>query len=117
MRLVALVFAGLILVACGEEQPSAPSDEPGDPTILEGTLGGDPELEGGCAWLDTDDGRYEVLYPQGYELGLDPVRLTAPDGDTVAEEGDTVRVRGQVTDDVVSVCQVGTIFRATEVES
>lgn len=124
MRFVALVLAGLLLVACGEEPASTPSGDGGDdgqtgaaeePVTLEGTLGGDADLEGGCAWLETDDGRYEVMYPDGYEIAFDPLRLLGPDGDTIAAEGEPVRVGGTVGDDMVSACQVGTIFQATEV--
>ena len=124
MRFVALVLAGLLLVACGEEPASTPT--PGDagedeqtgaegPVTLEGTLGGDAELEGGCTWLETDDGRFEVMYPEGYEAAFDPLRLLGPDGETIAAEGETVRVEGTVGDDMVSACQVGTIFQATDV--
>lgn len=127
MRLVALVLAGLLIVACGQEPALTPPADPADdePTaepddregteMLEGTLGGDAQLEGGCAWLEADDGRYEVLYPDGYQIVFDPVRLLDPDGDTIAEEGDALRVSGQVAADRMSVCQVGTIFEATEV--
>lgn len=125
MRFVALVLAGLLLVACGEEPASAPpSGDVGDdgqsgaveePVTLEGTLGGDAELEGGCAWLDTDEGRFEVMYPAGYQVAFDPLRLLGPDGDTIAGEGEALRVEGTVGDDMVSACQVGTIFQATDV--
>lgn len=127
MRLVTLVLAGLLLVACGQEPALTPPedqqdddgaaapDDPDETAVLEGTLGGDAQLEGGCAWLDADDGRFEVLYPDGYEIAFEPVRLLGPDGDTVAEEGDALRVAGHVAEDRMSVCQVGTIFQATEV--
>lgn len=125
MRFVALVLAGLLLVACGDEPASTPP--PGDagddeqtgaaegPVTLEGTLGGDADLEGGCAWLETDDGRFEVMYPDGYEVAFDPLRLLGPDSETIAADGETVRVEGTVGDDMVSACQVGTIFQATGV--
>lgn len=117
MRLVAAVLAGLLLVACAEDQAASEDPGSGEPrdTVLEGTLGGDAQLEGGCAWLDAADGRYEVAYPEGYEIAFEPLRLLGPDGDTVAAEGDTVRVDGQVGEDMMSLCQVGTIFQATDV--
>lgn len=127
MRLVVLVLAGLLLVACGQEPALTPSDDQDAPAadpddregteVLEGRLGGDAQLEGGCAWLDTEDGRFEVLYPDGYEVAFDPVRLLDPEGQTVAEQGDALRVEGQVTEDRMSVCQVGTIFQATAVRA
>jgi len=128
MRLVVVlvVALGMLLVSCGQDPAVEPApngealngdtrDEPEDDDMLEGTLGGDAQLEGGCAWLDTDEGRFEVMYPEGYEIDFDPVRLLGPDGEPIAREGETVRVRGRVAGDLMSICQVGTIFQATEV--
>lgn len=129
MRQVALTLMvlGMLLVSCGQDPVAGPPDgevdgdtAPGDAEggeLREGTLGGDASLEGGCAWLDTSDGRLEVLYPEGYEVRFEPLRLLGPDGETIAEEGDTVRVRGRVAEDRMSICQVGTIFQASEVVS
>lgn len=115
---MALVLAGLLVVACGADPAAAPSpDDSPDGQVLEGTLAGNAELEGGCAWLEADQDRYDVLYPDGYEIAFDPVRLLGPDGATVAADGEVVRVRGQVADDLMTVCQVGTVFRADEVLS
>lgn len=123
IRLGGVVLA-LLLVGCpAAEEPTRPDEaieEPDEATkeeeqVLEGTLGGDAQLEGGCAWLENDEGRFEVRYPDGYEVAFEPVRLVGPDGDTVAEEGDVVRVRGRIGGDVVTVCQVGTVFDAQEV--
>lgn len=83
---------------------------------ITGTLGGDAQLEGGCAWLDAGDGtRYEVLYPDGYRIQFDPVQLVDPDGEVVASEGDTLTVRGEARKDMASICQVGELFEAREV--
>src|SRR3712207_5524437 len=39
-----------------------------DDADLVGTFGGDAQLEGGCAWVDGEDGkRYEVIYPNGWQ--------------------------------------------------
>jgi hypothetical protein len=115
-RLAVVLLVAPVLAGCPgptEEGPvTAPEPEPAD---LEGTLGGDADLEGGCAWLDVDDERYEVFWPEGYEVAFDPVRLLGPDGETVAEEGEVVRVRGEVAEDVVTICMVGTPFEATDV--
>jgi hypothetical protein len=46
---------------------------------------------------------------------FNPVQLTGPDGDVLAEEGDTLRIRGEIAEDMVSFCQVGPIFTAAEV--
>lgn len=133
MRVRTLVLAALLLAACGqdtgqeatgdergrtsEEDATAPQGraEEEDTAMIEGTLGGDAQLEGGCAWLDTGDARYEVAYPEGYEIVFDPVRLVGPSGDTVATEGEVVAVRGRVGGDLMSVCQVGSVFEADEV--
>lgn len=130
MRLLAvtLMVMSMLLASCGQDPAAGPvqddqapdDDEVGSPDggeLLEGTLGGDPDLEGGCAWLDTGDGRFEVMYPSGYEIAFEPVRLVGPDGDTIAEEGEAVHVRGHVAQDRMSICQVGAIFQASEVVS
>jgi hypothetical protein len=135
--LVAALMALLLLAACGAadtgDDVTAPDDplpvEPdegigdgaeGNDAVMEitGTLGGDPMLEGGCAWLDGQDGtRYEVQYPEGYQVSTDPVELRGPDGEVLAQEGDELTIRGVVAEDMMSFCQVGTIFTATEVEA
>lgn len=111
-------------------EPS-PTDEPTDPTEeptdmddesratqqLTGTLGGDQQLEGGCAWLETRDGaRYEVFWPEGYQLEWSPLQLVGPDGEVVAGEGEQITVAGRTSTDMASICMVGTIFEATEVD-
>jgi hypothetical protein len=90
------------------EQPPGPEIE------LTGILGYDDELEGGCAYLQTDaDTRYEVLYPDGWKLQGN--RLRNPAGDIAAIAGDTVTVRGVERADAASICQIGPIFQATAV--
>jgi hypothetical protein len=130
-----LLALPLALVACGPADTAAPPPEetpipvepdngigdgatpPAAEETLTGTLGGDTDLEGGCAWLDAEDGtRYEVFYPDGYEVRFEPLELVGPDGEVVATEGDTVTVTGGVAEDMMSFCQVGTIFTATGVE-
>lgn len=127
--LLAFALAGA-LAACGEEtvfeDPAAepdeqaaepdPNEQAGGEMELTGTLGGDAELEGGCAWLDADDGtRYEVAWPDGYEVRFEPLELVGPDGETVARDGDTLHVTGELAEDAVSFCMVGTMFQAQEV--
>lgn len=86
-------------------------------TELTGTLGGDDALEGGCAWIDGPDGRYEVLYPEGYTVEFGPVRIVGPDGEVVAEQGDTVTVAGAPAEGMMSICQVGQMWQAESVEA
>lgn len=79
-----------------------------------GMLGSD-SIEGGCAYLQAPDGRkYEVIYPDGWELRKTPLELVAPDGTVVARAGDEVTVRGAQAD-MASICQIGPIIQATEV--
>lgn len=94
------------------EQPTRqPTGEP-----LTGVLGAD-SIEGGCGYLQADDGtRYEVIYPDGWELTLSPLELRAPDGTVRARGGDQVTVIGEVAGDMASICQIGPIFRAEAVE-
>jgi len=94
-------------------KPSPPSQVDGHE--LTGTLGFD-EIEGGCAFLQAQDGtRYEVLYPDGWELQRSPLQLVSPDGEVVARAGDEITVRGMEATDMSSICQIGPILRATEV--
>ena len=144
-RLIGPLLIGLILAACagtgaGDESPSSPaspsqgasdpapslvpaSEQPspvgtpaeGDQRIT-GTLGAD-SIEGGCGYLQAPDGtRYQVSYPDGWELSLSPLELRDPDGTVFAGAGDEVTVTGEVATDMASICQIGPIFRAVTVE-
>jgi hypothetical protein len=94
------------------DQPSPAPDE-GD--TLTGALGADA-VEGGCAYLRLADGsRYEVIYPHGWTVTMSPLALTDPDGNVVARGGEEVTVRGSQATDMASICQIGPIFRASEV--
>lgn len=122
MRVLAsVVLTTVLLAGCGStvEEPdeivaTPTEDRTGVAEDLTGTLEGDAALEGGCAWLDTPTGRFEVTYPDGYELAFDPLRLEGPDG-VVARAGDPVTVRGHIDDSISTLCQTGRIFTATEV--
>lgn len=101
--------------AAGEiESLIAGDDGGGGETTITGVLTGDADLEDGCVWLETDRGSYEVLWPQGWEADTEPVELRNPDGDVVAREGDQVGVTGSSAD-MVTTCQVGTVFDAHKV--
>ncbi len=141
MRIViATALLGLALAACASAgssvDPSPESSDSGDPTPREslrpssqqptaapegdpltGRLGAD-SIEGGCGYLEAPDGtRYEVIYPDGWDLRLAPLELIAPDGSVVARGGDEVTVIGAPAGDMASICQIGPIFRATAVDS
>lgn len=100
----------------GESGDGPDDDEGGEgPGEITGTLGGDPQLEGGCVWVQTDEERYEVLWPEGWQADADPVQLRDPDGEVVAREGDELTVTGALARDVVTVCQIGPVFEASDV--
>jgi hypothetical protein len=80
-----------------------------------GVLGSDT-IESGCVYLQTADGRrFEVIYPDAWTVRRSPLGLIDPNGDVVAGAGDEVTIRGAEAPDMVSVCQLGPIVRATEV--
>ncbi len=92
------------------------SQRPRPTEVLRGTLGGDAQLEGGCTWLDTESGeRVQVLYPEGYEVSADPVRLVGPDGAEVAVAGDPLEIDVAGRPDLLTICQVGPVVEASAV--
>lgn len=105
--------------AASEALPSAaltPESRPpakGEP--LSGRLGF-TEIEGGCSYVETADGtRYQVLYPQDFAIDPSNGDLTGPDGAVVVPLGGELQLRGAVDPEMVSICQIGPIFRASEV--
>ena len=83
-------------------------------TELTGRLGVS-EVEGGCPYLETPDGtRYEVMYPAGWAADPASGALQAPTG-AVVPAGRAITVRGVLMTDMVSTCQIGPIFHASEV--
>ncbi len=118
--LLGLLLALPLSVSVPADIGRAPADEQ---SLLFGRLGGDAQLEGGCVWLDAaapaaeeeetapeEAVRHEPLWPEGYYVTFDPVRLWDPEDRLVAEEGDDLTVEGQVRNDVVTICQVGTPY-------
>ncbi len=99
-------------VQLSSPRPSEPSSLGG--TELTGALGFD-DIEGGCAFLEANGTRYEVIYPDGWQLQGNPLQLISPSGEVVAGHGDQVMVRGEEATDMASICQIGPIFRASEV--
>jgi hypothetical protein len=98
------------------ERSPAPSPSPverGSDTMV-GRLGGE-EIEGGCYFVETDDGtRYEVIWPDGWMVDARG-NLLDPTDEVVARPGDELTVRGQIAGDMASICQIGPIFRASGV--
>lgn len=97
------------------EQPVASGTPLLGTARITGVLGAD-SIEGGCGYLLAADGtRYQVMYPDGWELSLSPLELRDPDGTVVATGGDEVTVSGEIATDMASICQIGPIFRADSV--
>lgn len=96
-----------------QETTSAPPPRTAEESIT-GTLGGNAALEDGCAWVDDGATRWEVQWPDGYEVTFDPLELHGPNG-RVASTGDAVTVIGQESADVATACQIGPVWAATRV--
>ena len=92
------------------ESPAPARDE-----LLSGTLGFDG-IEGGCSYVEASDGtRYQVLYPEGYAIDRSSGDLTGPGGAVVVPLGADLQLRGAVDPEMVTICQIGPVFRASEV--
>lgn len=121
MRRRAVLPAALAIVAAAcaggdDPSPGQPDDGPdgGADDEIVGELGGDPELAGGCSWVEVDGTRYEIVWPDGWEVDEDAGEARSPDGDD-ADFGDTVAVTGTVDDDAATICQVGPVLEAEQV--
>src|SRR4029077_14079898 len=74
------------------------------------------EIEGGCAYLQADDGRkLQVIYPEGWALKKSPLEPLAPRRRVHSKGGDRVSINGSVANDIATICQIGPVIRATEV--
>lgn len=109
-----LALFAVLLVGCAEDPDATvdPADVPERDPDVTGVLAGDPMLEGGCVWVATEEENFEVIWPEGMRVEVDPIVLRDEDGTVVAEQGDDVWLWGEVDDDVLTVCQVGRVFRA-----
>lgn len=117
----AVILTVLLLAACGgsdaadvpdlgTESATFQADVAGENlTEYAGTLGGSAELEGGCLWLDTPDGRFELRFGDDVSVDTDVTEVTAPDGTTLGA-GDELTVTGTVAEDMITVCQVGPVL-------
>lgn len=143
-RLLALLLALVIsLAACGSSDgdgvavgedaptPAAPTEGSRDGTsspaetggssvdvdgTIEGTFGG-TDLEGGCVYLDADDGtRYELVRAPESSIVIDPQNrvIASASGEVIAREGDRVAVEGLTDPGLMTFCQIGTIFAVTD---
>jgi hypothetical protein len=93
---------------------SASGKPAGGPTIVTGVLTFD-DIEGGCTYLQTADGRrFEVIYPEGWAIDRPGAKLDGPSGEVV-RAGESLTVKGSIARDRSSICQVGPIFEASSV--
>ncbi len=126
LPLLLLVLA-LGAAACGGGGDASDTpDGTGDATeagTLTGVLGGDAQLEGGCAWIEPTGGpdaelgdRVEPLWPEGHRVEFEPdLRLLGPDGEVVAEAGDELVLEGAPAEDMATACQVGPPYRVDRI--
>ena len=133
LRVLPLMFAFAIVACSASSSGTTPSNAPPSAPLVarpsvslkpdSGAIGADysgilsmDEIEGGCTYLQADDGRkLQVIYPEGWELRKSPLALIAPDGSVHSKGGDRVSVNGSVANDIVTICQIGPVIRATEV--
>ncbi|MPZ73472.1 MAG: hypothetical protein GEU74_09610 [Nitriliruptorales bacterium] len=118
------VILVVLLAGCGSDGtsgestskplPEATAGAASDGESITGMFAGDANLEGGCAWIDDGDTKWQVEWPEGYQVTFDPLTLNGPGG-VAASEGDTVTARGTERRDVMTTCQVGPVWAATDV--
>lgn len=128
--LLALVLLlALVVSACGGDDGAADPTEHGGTTdgtreaTLVGTFEGDPQLEGGCAWIVPTGGpdaelgeQVQPMFPGGYQVEFTPdLRLVGPDGQVVAEQGDELALVGAPADAMATTCQVGPVYAVEQV--
>lgn len=104
----------------------------GDALFPDVRLAGDPDLNGGCIWVeltaDVPGGaragtRTSVVWPYGFRGFRDPLRLVGPDGRVVAHLGDVLSLGGGsppvdfVIPPEMDPCKTGQVFAAGEVVS
>jgi hypothetical protein len=84
-------------------------------TTISGRFTGEARGDAGCAWLQTDDQRIEVSYPNAWRVDFDPLGLYDEAGRLRAKGGDTIVAKGYFQEVGASVCQPERMFAATEV--
>ena len=99
----------------------APSDPAGGRDEFRswtGTLGGS-EIEGGCVWLEADDGtRYELVAAPGGTVAVDTANLSLLRADgTVFEGGAPITLDAALDPEAMSFCQIGPILMVRDVQA
>ena len=133
----ALLVVGLLLgagctEAATEPNTSAPvsvgrvdlphNPDPPKAALMEATLLGDPDLDGGCVWLRQGTIEFSVLWPEDFTAEFNPVRVYDADDNLVASEGEEVSLTGTFAADAAAYqphrCVVGTeLWLAGQVET
>jgi hypothetical protein len=100
---ISLVFIALSTTGCDRASSTAPreSEEGELPTsrldsgmdaLYAGRLAGDEQ--NGCVWLVGSDGRLTVIWPQGFSVRWEPLRVYRPHGELLARKGDLIQMGG-----------------------
>lgn len=105
--------AFLLLAGCVFEDrrplPTSPPDAGGFDALHVGLrLAADPNFDGGCVWLESDQRRLSVIWPYGYSVRFGAtVDLLDEDGSVVAQAGDELEIGGAILPDIAPArCRV-----------
>jgi hypothetical protein len=117
---VAVVLVGFMAAGCFVAGGSIVTEPPQPTVVVIGrfaagpTDAADPVM---CEWLEDDNGnRTFVIYPTGWDVAYEPLRLLDGGGRVIAREGDKIRVTGRADDFGVSLCAPGKPLSAETVE-
>lgn len=85
------------------------------PVVRTGTLDAEPELDGGCAWIEVEGEPQAVRWPEGFAAGFvgadgrENLELLDADGRVVARGGDTIWFTGALSGapEQLERCHVG----------
>ncbi|WP_370323753.1 hypothetical protein [Euzebya sp.] len=75
------------------------------------------EVEGGCAYIEVDGQRYELIADPDADLAVDGGNavVASGDGEVIARAGDQITVDGSIDDGIATFCQIGPVIVASEV--
>lgn len=95
-----------------------PAGDRGEFRSWTGTLGGS-EIEGGCVWLEAEDGtRYELVAAPGGTVAVDTANLSLLRSDgTVFEGGAPITLDAALDPEAMSFCQIGPILMVRDVQA
>lgn len=100
LQAAALVLAAAALSGCGSDIRPIPTGDRGAggfDGLIFGRLVADPTYDGGCLWLETDNGRLSIVWPYGYSARFgSTVEVLDETGAVVARAGEDVRFGGGI---------------------